>query len=170
MATRRKRANTKAGHRPPARRKGTRAKGARAHGRTRGSRQSRAAQSSREVRGRARAAAALGPPTVRLVERAGLEEGTGRSDAADREAAELARRIEASVGSASETLRTGPENAPDVLREHREHMEAAARRREPERELPGAASIGLELAVGALRLVGSMAAAPLRIGLAFLRR
>ncbi len=159
---------------------------------------------AREVRARARRAEeSSGTPTkptatapraagpgLRPAEPAVVEQGTGRSSRegqaaegavrsewADREAAELARRIEAAVGSAGETLRTGPEHAADQLGAHREQMEEAARRgeeaarREEEaRELPGAAALGLELAIGALRLVRSLAFAPLRLGLAFLRR
>lgn len=109
------------------------------------------------------------PPALRLADPPAVEAGTGRSEAADRDAAELARRIEASVGRAEEALRAGPAHAPDRLRVHREETEEAARRHEEARDLPGAASLGLELAVGALRLVGSMATAPLRLGLAFLR-
>lgn len=37
-------------------------------------------------------------------------------------------------------------------------------------DLPGAASMGIELAIGALRLARALATAPIRIGLAFLRR
>lgn len=117
------------------------------------------------------------PPALRLAEPPAGEEEVGRPGASDREAAELARRIEAEVGTASEALRTGPASAPERLREHRAQVEDEARRRdeaarwhEEERELPGAATIGFELALGALRLVRSMATAPLRIGLAFLRR
>jgi hypothetical protein len=99
-----------------------------------------------------------------------IEEGTGRSQAADREAAELARRIEATVAGAAQGLKTGPASAADQLRAHREEMEEASRRREEERDLPGAATLGLELAVGALRLVRAVATAPVRLGLAFLRR
>jgi hypothetical protein len=120
-------------------------------------------------------------PALRLAEPPVVEQGTGRSaaegrEASDRaewgdlEAARLARRIEAAVGAAGETLRTGPEHAADWLGAHREQTEEAARREEQARELPGAAAIALELAIGALRLVRSLAFAPLRLGLAFLRR
>jgi hypothetical protein len=109
-------------------------------------------------------------PALRLADPPQIEEGTGRSEAADRAAAELARRIEATVGGAEETLRAGPASAADQLRVHREEMEQAARRHEDERDLPGAATIGLELALGTLRLVRAVAAAPVRIGLALLRR
>jgi hypothetical protein len=113
-----------------------------------------------------------GPPALRLAEPTVPEERAGppSSSEGDREAAELARRIEATIGSASERLRSGPASAAEQLREHREQMEDAARRHEQARQLPGPAALGLELAVGALRLVRSMATAPLRIGLALLRR
>jgi hypothetical protein len=125
-----------------------------------------------------------GPPALRLAEPTVVEDGTGRAQAAepesaaagrkaaarDREAAELARRIEAAVGSASESLRSGPASAAAQLRAHRAQTEEAARRRQKARHLPGVAELGLELAIGALRLLTSMAIAPLRLGLVLLRR
>lgn len=175
MATRRKTTKGKAAHRAPAR-KGGRNRGDRTPARTGGARRARGTESARQVRARPQRAPTAGErrerdlPGLRLADSPAVEEGTGRSAAADREAAELARRIEAAVGSAGDTLRTGPATASDQLRVHREQMEEAARRQEEARDLPGAATLGLELAVGALRLVGSMATAPLRLGLALLRR
>jgi hypothetical protein len=124
------------------------------------------------------------PPALRLAEPSLVAEGMGRTQAVgraaaaaggkaaarDREAAELARRIEAAVGSASANLRGGPASAADQLRAHREQTEEAARKRHKARRLPGVAELGLELAIGALRLFTSMAMAPLRFALAVLRR
>jgi hypothetical protein len=58
--------------------------------------------------------------------------------------------------------------AGEELARWREQAEAA-RRRAGERELPGFTEIGMEIALGALRLARTVLTAPLRIGLAFLR-
>jgi hypothetical protein len=58
--------------------------------------------------------------------------------------------------------------AGEELARWREQAEAA-RRRAGERELPGFTEIGMEIALGALRLARTILTAPLRIGLAFLR-
>jgi hypothetical protein len=183
MATRRK--STKA--RPTKARGGRRGVGRRKRGRaaartrrSAGARQAPAAAAARELRaqqqgerqgGKAPAGAPPGEtPALRLADPAAVDESAGSGDAVDREAAELARRIEATVGAAEGTLRTGPDSAAEQLRAHREQMEEAARRREAARELPGVARLGLELAVGTLRLARAVATAPFRIGLAFLRR
>ncbi len=88
--------------------------------------------------------------------------------AQDREAAEMARGIEAAAASAAEDLQLRADAASEELGRRREAMEAEAGRREDERDVPGMATIGLELAVGALRLARAVATAPIRIGLAFL--
>jgi hypothetical protein len=200
MATQRKSTKGKAGGRQGARGSGTGRPGrARSGAGSAGTRKARHGEAAREVaRTKARngrtgaekqpAAAAEGTgPTLRLAEPPVVEEGTGRpgsrgerigsgagegasGEAADRQAAELARKIEETVGAAGETLRMGPASASDRLRVHREEMEEAARRQEGARDLPGVWTLGLELAAGALRLVGAMATAPIRLGLAFLRR
>lgn len=157
--------------------------------RTAGSRQAPGAAAARELRaqqegeraaGKAAARVATGEavagtapgeaPALRLAEPPAGEEGAGGNPARGRDAAELARRIEATVGAAADTLRTGPESAAEQLGAHRDQVEEAAREREAARDLPGVAQLGLELAVGALRLTRALATAPFRIGLAFLRR
>jgi hypothetical protein len=178
MATRRKTTKGKAGHGRTARRKAPARKGSQVRRRSAGTRrQAPDTAAAREVRareGRVDLAEAEGEPRelppLRLAEPSVAEEAAGGSEARDREAADLARHIEDAVSGAQGALRTGPAEAAAQLRKHREEMEEAARDREASRELPGAASIGLELAIGALRLVRTMATAPLRIGLAFLRR
>lgn len=179
MATRRKTTKGKAGHGRTARRKAPAGKASQARRQRAGTRRARGAAAAREVRAHedrvdlaATESAPRELPPLRLAEPSLAEEATGGAEARDRdrEAAELARHIEETVGSAQGTLRPGPADAAAQLRRHREEMEEAARAREVARELPGAASLGLELAVGALRLVRTMATAPLRIGLALLRR
>jgi hypothetical protein len=56
--------------------------------------------------------------------------------------------------------------AGDELARWREEAEAARRR--ADQDLPGFGAIGMEIAVGALRLARTLLTAPLRIGLAFL--
>ena len=105
-------------------------------------------------------------PSLRIAEPP--SEGTETvADAAARDPAELARGVERAADDALEQLRRRTEAASRELGMRRQQMEAEGR--EEERNLPGAASMGLELAVGALRLVGAMVTAPVRIGLAFLR-
>ena len=126
----------------------------------------------------AAAAEARERPSLRLAEPPRVEPMPGGDTAVQAaaldvgtavEAAEMARRIEAAAGSAMDDLRRRTEAASRELSLRREEREAEARPRDEERILPGAASMGLELAVGALRLVGAMVTAPVRIGLAFLR-
>lgn len=153
-----------------------------------GARQARSTAAAREVRAREAAARdeqAGSRPALRLAHPPEFPEAeeaawrtpgerpadeAARAEDADRAAAELARRIEAAAAGAGEALRGGPASAADQLSRHREQMEEAARQREDSRELPGPVSIGLELAVGALRLARAVVSAPFRIGLALLRR
>lgn len=100
--------------------------------------------------------------------------GTGESHhtAEDRDAAELARRIEEAAGSAVDDLRLRADEAARELglRRERDERDADAQRMEDQRGvLPGIWALGVELAVGAFRIARAVATAPLRIGLALLR-
>ena len=88
-----------------------------------------------------------------------------------RDMAEVAHAVEQAAGEAEDELRSRVHAASVGLGRRREHAEAEGRRveAEAESELGGASAIAVELAIGALRLVRTIATAPLRIGLAFLR-
>lgn len=177
------------------RRRGRAQGGRRSH--SSGARQARAAESARRVRvqahGEAEGGAATSPtgttaavPHLSAEARENAREPAGpgaahRAHGSDRrieaaelarriEAAELARRIEAEVGKAELTFRSGPGAAPERLRAHRAEVEEDARRREGPADTPGLLDLGLELAVGALRLVRAVAMAPLRLAVAVVRR
>jgi hypothetical protein len=85
--------------------------------------------------------------------------------------AEVAHAVEQAAGEAEEDLRSRVHAASIELGRRREDAQAEGRRveREAESELGGASAIAVELAIGALRLVRTIATAPLRIALAFLR-
>jgi hypothetical protein len=74
---------------------------------------------------------------------------------------------ESSASAAAEGIRR-TEAAEAELQRRREEMERA-RQANGEERIPALSAIGIELAIGAMRLARTIATAPLRIGLAFLR-
>ncbi len=165
-----------------------------------GARKARAPQAARTASARAEAAAArAAAPVLRVAEPPpedhdaewGVEESEGEvaaptsgvtswklepgpdTTAADLEAAEIARRIEEAAGTAEDDLRRRADAAARELglRRESEERDDDYRRMEDARSgLPGLGAMGVEIAVGAFRIARAVATAPLRIGLAFLRR
>ena len=84
-------------------------------------------------------------------------------------AAGLARAAEHAAEKAEEELRSRVAAASEELGRRRKKAESDARRLGDGGEWPGLSAFIVELAIGALRLVRTVATAPLRIGLAFLR-
>jgi hypothetical protein len=92
-------------------------------------------------------------------ERTGEEPWAARaSESADREAREHA-------GKAGDAVVARAEEAQAELSRRREEHE----RREAGGEVPGLSEVGIEIAIGALRLARTILTAPLRLVLAFLR-
>ena len=84
--------------------------------------------------------------------------------------ARVAHAVEEAAGAAEAELRSRTEAASAELARRREDAEADARRLEGgASELGDVSSVAVELAIGAMRLVRTIATAPLRIALAFLR-
>ena len=180
MATRRQGASGKAGKRADSK---VRTGGAKARAeRSAGARRARQAAAALELRREPlaildlAAETAPGPerPQLRLadpprVEPLGTAErsGAARDELADREAAEIARKIEESAGAAEADLHDLRRRAQEEVARQREEREARRERGDGERA--GYGAIVLALLRGALRLLRALATAPLRIGLAVLR-
>ena len=157
-------ASRSAGTKQPASRGGRKASGApRA-----GTREARAAQAARNVESTTRES-----PVLRVAEPAREDQQEARrADERTEEragAAGLARAAEHAAEKAEEELRSRVAAASEELGRRREEAESDARRLGDGGEWPGLSAFIVELAIGALRLVRTVATAPLRIGLAFLR-